>query len=214
MGFVQVRVMSGSPHAPRTPGDANMTDVQLGWLEKTAKEVPIKHFLEVGVYKGVTTTHLAKFGTVVAVDWFAGNPEWHRAPDWKAGPNELNDRLGGFLRCVQEQGVGDKITILSGKSDDVLPFLKNDTFGLVLIDANHAMDFCYRDLVNTWDSVVSGGWVFLDDFSDVTIGEQLATPCPVRLAWEKFAKERGLDMLPLYTADDGGRPKLVGIKKP
>lgn len=199
-------------HAQRFGNDRNMTDRQLWYIETLAQSALIKKFLEVGVYKGVTTTLMAQYGQVVAVDWFKGNPEFGK-DGGASGEREYMDRLGGFLHAVKDTGCWDKVTILGGKSDEVLPLLRYDRFGLVLIDANHSEEFAYRDIANCWDLIVPGGWLLLDDFSCATI-EEVVKPTVCR-AWLRFAAERKLEDSVGYTVDNDTwpNPKLVAIKK-
>jgi hypothetical protein len=163
----------------------------------------------VGVYYGTTTLLLAHYGTPVAVDWFKGNPEVGPDANSDMDGSAIPERLGGFKKALSESPVSSRVTVLTGKSDDILPLLKNDRFGLVLIDANHDTEFCYRDICNTWDLIASGGWLLLDDFSFTTIKGQSTNS--VRRAWERFDAGRGLNT---FTCDAGGGPKLVGIQKP
>jgi predicted O-methyltransferase YrrM len=195
-----------------------MHDWQLAFVEKLAMEAPRKHFLEVGVWRGQTTRCLAQNGYAVAVDTFSGSEEI-------VEPGKFNDsisqeRLSWFLQKADEEGVADRITVLVGTSDNVLPFLRYSEFGLVLIDANHATPFAYRDIKNTWPTIVPGGWLLLDDFSTADVYPSREPS--VRWAWERFAGENGLGRLPLYTNDESHYdetlvtygPKLVGIRKP
>lgn len=189
----------------RPSGDYNQSDKELAFIEKLAKEAPLKKYLEIGVYKGTTTTLLAQYGVTIAVDWFAGNPE-SNFEGWTAAEEEKSDRLQGFLKSVQRMNLLGSVVVLSGKSDDVLPFLSSNKFGLVLVDANHSEEFAYRDIANTWDTIAEGGWLLLDDFT--SFGERR-----VAEAWARFAKERGLESLVLYSIEQE-KPKLVAIQKP
>ncbi len=196
----------------------NMHDWQLAWIEKLAVEARCKHFLEVGVYRGVTTRCLAQNGYTVAVDWFAGNEEIFAPGTWKERVNI--ERVSWFLQKAEEEGVADKITVLCGKSDDVLPLLRYNEFGVVLVDANHGKAAAYQDIKNVWPTIVSGGWLLIDDFSTADSYEGRAPS--VRLAWERFARENGLEGAKLYTNDESYYdetlvtfgPKLVGVRKP
>lgn len=220
MNFTQV----GTPDKPllyvahRANDDPDcMHDWQLAWVEKLAMEASCKRFLEVGVWRGQTTRCLAQFGHVVAVDWFAGSEELYVPGSFTSKMDE--SRVAWFIRSSEEEGVAERITLLTGKSDDALPLLKNERFGIVIVDANHAEEFAYRDIVNTWKLIVPGGWLLLDDFS--TSDDYKGRGPSVRRAWERFAKENGLEGRELFTCDNGQDethaiygPKLVGVRKP
>lgn len=201
---------------------ACMRDWQMAWVEKLAEAATCRHFLEIGVYRGQTTRCLAQHGDVVAVDWFLGSEELYSPGGFSPVIQSTiakQEKAGWFKRRAKEEGVADKITVLCGKSDDVLPLLELNEFGIVLVDGNHLEDYAYRDIKNTWKLIVPGGWLLLDDFS--TADAHIGRGPHVRRAWEKFAKENGLEGLQLYTCDKGQDethaqygPKLVGIRKP
>lgn len=181
------------PHASRKGKDGMMSDRELTFIEALAEQAPLKHFLEVGVFKGTSTTMLAQIGTVVGVDWFKGIEQ----------EGDCDEMLNEFLATLEEMKVQDKVTILTGKSDDVLPILKNDKFGLVLLDASHKGEAPYLDIKNTWDLIVPGGWLLLDDWT---------TEGDIHVSWERFAEERGLKLE--LNALTETQPKLVAVQKP
>jgi predicted O-methyltransferase YrrM len=191
------------PCAKRMPGDNNMTNRQLAFIEKLARECPLKRFLEVGVYKGTTTTMLAQIGLVVGVDWFMGNPEG------MSDTEGSQVRLDGFLKTMRDMNAEDRIVLLTGKSSDILPLLKNQRFGLVLIDADHSYESALSDIRNIWPVLVPGGWVVLDDFSEVIINGKIEAT--VKQAWEQFRKDMNLGVK--VVTSDLGLPKTVAFRK-
>lgn len=197
--------------AARTPGDCNMSDRALALIEKLARDAPLCRFLEVGVFKGVTTSVLAQIGPTVAVDWFQGNPEAVRRPRLQ---NALDfvDRREGFLEALDAIGIRDRVTLVEGNSHHILPSLRGNRFGLAIVDADHSEAAAYADIRDVWPLVVPGGILVLDDYSVTEVGGRLVPD--VRLAWERFARDRGVQGLPLLTADDEARPKTVAVVRP
>lgn len=199
-------------HAARTQGDVNMSDRALSLIEKLALEAPLKRFLEVGVYKGVTTTLLSVIGPTVAVDWFIGNPEYDAVPSPR-NPADENDRLTGFLSSLDVMNVRENVTILTGSSHDVLPILKNDRYGLIIVDADHSFGSALQDIRDTWDLLVPGGYLVLDDYSVIHVGGKDVPT--VRQAWEAFVLERLNGVVPrmVCPANDGKPPKTVAAQR-
>ena len=194
----------------RARSDWNMSDRQLAFIEKTAKEAPLPRFLEIGVYHGVTTTLLAQIGIVVAVDWFEGNPEY-ASEERESTAEDLKDRLEGFLANLRLQGIRRKITTIVGRSEDALPALSAGQFGLVLVDADHSEAAAQFDMEQAWRLLVPGGWLMLDDFSHAIV--RGVDSNPVERAFVRFCLKYRAGDLSGETADELP-PKLVRIRKP
>lgn len=196
--------------AVRTPGDVNMSDRQLAFIEHLAKKAPLRRFLEIGVFKGVTTSILAQVGETVAIDWFQGNYEAARRPET---PSELEviDRRSGFLEALDSVGVRDRVTVLEGSSHDILPRLRGNRFGLAIVDADHSEAGAYADIRDTWPLVAPGGFLVLDDFSLAEVGGGFRPD--VRRAWDRFSAEMSLAGISLLTADADGPPKTIAVRR-
>jgi predicted O-methyltransferase YrrM len=211
----RIEIDYASPDRPRyalpvrTEGDVNMSDRQLAFIEKCAQLAPIHRYLEIGVYYGTTTCILAQLGSVDAVDWFRGNSE---AGLWIPTDREHTKRVDGFLSNLDRMRVRNMVTVLEGPSQEVVPHLRYERFGLALIDGDHSFKGCLSDLRNTWDLVVPGGFVLLDDYSEVIVQDGVQDD--VSRAWRAFAAERNLNGgLTFTTPDPTDRPKLVAIRK-
>ena len=190
-----------------------MSDWQLAFIETLAETAPLHRFLEVGVYKGVTTTLLSEVGPVVAADTFEGNPEFGVAPN-PYNEADVRDRRDGFLDSIHRFGKRENVTVLTGKSQDVLPLLANDRFGLILIDANHEFLHVLNDIHGAWPLLVPEGVLALDDFSSAPVGGKSTDD--VSRAWSTFVSDRLGGRSPaLLTADSVSQPpKLVAVRKP
>lgn len=212
---MEIKVLPGLvrptvPHAERSAGDVNMSDAALALIEKLAREAPIKRFLEIGVYYGVTTTLLAQLGEVVAADWFRGNVEYGEG--FVPTPQDTDRRRAGFFANISKMGVASKVTVLEGNSRETIPTVVGP-FGLVIVDGDHSFLGALADIKNVWDHIAPGGWLILDDYSSVPVdGRGQPT---VREAWEHFVATRGLPGdLTMVTTGDPGDPKTVGIRRP
>jgi hypothetical protein len=193
----------------RTENDWNMTDRQLAFIEARAREAPLQRFLEIGVYFGTTTCILAQIGNVDAVDWFRGNAE---SGLWAPLQREHSRRVDGFLSTLDRMGVRDHVRVLEGTSGDVVPHLRHEQFGLVLIDGDHSFNGALTDLRNSYDLVVPGGFLLMDDYyiAQVNFGVR----DDVRRAWRAFSAERRLNGDLKFTSPDPENHKLVAVRKP
>jgi predicted O-methyltransferase YrrM len=208
--LVNVRDRPRAAVRRRDPTDLNMTDRQLAFVESIAAVAAPRRALEVGVYFGTTTCLLAAYGPTVAVDWWKGNEEACGGV-WAPPVRERSDRLRGFLDAVDGAGVRSRVTVLTGNSHDVLPLLSNDRFGLALVDGDHSEAGAYADVRDVWPTIAPGGWLLLDDYTQVVVAGQVDNA--VQRAWERFSRERGLSG-DLWTPDPTGLPKLVAVRKP
>jgi predicted O-methyltransferase YrrM len=194
---------------PRTEGDVNMSDRQLAFIEKCAREAPVKRFLEIGAYFGTSTSIIAQVGPVTVVDWMRGNAE---AGLWMPLERDHQRRAEGLLRTLYRADVRDRVTILEGMSGEVVPHLRHERYGLALIDGDHSFSGCLTDLRNAWDLVVPGGFVLLDDYAAAPVNGEAVDD--VRRAWRAFAFERSLNGGLRFTTPDSEGPKLVAVRKP
>lgn len=140
-----------------------------------------KIVIEVGCWKGKTTTYLAKLlknnctnGVVFAVDTWLGSSEhylslredstWGIHKYMKHGKSNLYDQ---FLFNIIHEKVNDIIIPIVNTSTVAFELLlkagvKAD---LIFIDADHGEDECYKDMCMYWELLNSGGILCGDDFS-------------------------------------------------
>jgi|694.fasta_scaffold24299_12 hypothetical protein len=58
----------------------------------------------------------------------------------------------------------DKINILEGFSDDVLPTLEKETYDIIYIDGDHTAEAAFKDGVNSFPLLKTGGIMIFDDY--------------------------------------------------
>ncbi len=111
--------------------------------------------LEVGCYRGRSTSALAHAARVTVVDTFRGGGDLPAEDDIR----EMFDRNLGALRLL------DRVEVIAGDSRTVLPALKVDgrRFALALVDGDHTMEACLADIRNAWALLDEGGYLFIDD---------------------------------------------------
>ena len=93
--------------------------------------------LEVGSWLGCSAIAMAMNGAniVHSIDWHEGDPH--------TGKNET---LPQFWENVQRYNVRDKVVVHVGKSEDILPVLRDDMFDFIFIDAYHTYESCMKDI--------------------------------------------------------------------
>lgn len=58
----------------------------------------------------------------------------------------------------------DKITILKGFSDDILPTLEKESFDIIYIDGDHTAEAAFKDGVNSFPLLKKDGILIFDDY--------------------------------------------------
>lgn len=115
-------------------------------LEMLCRMIRPMRVLEVGTYTGYSAICMAKAlpegGRILTVE--------HN--------EELRERI---LRAFEEAQVAQKIELLMGEAERILPGLPPGTFDLVFLDADKASYQSYYPLVK--DLLASGGWLLADN---------------------------------------------------
>ena len=73
-----------------------------------------------------------------------------------------SDSYGRFKNNLSEYL--DKVTILKGFSDDVLPLLEKETYDIIYIDGDHTAEAAFKDGVNSFPLLKKGGIMIFDDY--------------------------------------------------
>lgn len=129
-----------------------MFRADLDALRWYAQHTPPGDILEVGSFKGLSTSVLATVGPhVTCIDPFLGGED---LPD--------HDSYAEFEQNMKACGVWDRLTVYRARSGDVLPGLIRE-YRLVLIDGSHEYPNVLADLARAKDLVVPGGVLLFDD---------------------------------------------------
>jgi len=177
------RLYSESPYAGLDL-DAHPDDLQ-GWnsyvnvFRDTIEAVQPRRIVEVGVWKGTASIHMAKIVQelglrceIVCVDTWLGSPEHFLADHGGERYRSLRLRNGypqlfyTFLANVVRQGVSDYVVPLPCTSESAAVVLRK--LGLqadmVHIDAAHEYEPALRDFHAYWDLLSSRGVLVGDDY--------------------------------------------------
>ncbi len=184
---------------------------QWGSFVKLLREAPSKIFIDVGVWKGQSSVHVALLiqrekmdGCVISVDTFLGSPE-----NWSAN-HELFERHMGrpdlfqtFIENVYYNRVTDVVVPMPQTSLLAANIMRNRGImaGMIHIDASHAYDDVIRDCVAYWPLVEPGGYMVGDDYGK-------GHPGVVKAA-DEFAAKLGLQAFDRGAEMVGAKAKMT-----
>lgn len=162
----------------------------LGWhgkhplLTKLAPQASPPVVIDVGVWKGQSTIHLASVmnaagvdGCVVAVDTFLGSSEHWTATGPKSdlsNPTYVFSRRHGmpdlyeqFMCNVWHAGVAANVVPLPQTSTTAAMILRRFKIsaGMIHIDASHTYDDVVKDIAAYWPLLARGGYFVGDDYN-------------------------------------------------
>jgi len=155
----------GTDH-PRFYSDIEgwMLDGDLEALGKLChRTVDIPHpILEIGSFCGLSAAVLSECGAhLVCIDPFLGGED---LPD--------RDTSAIFVDNMRRLGRLGNITILRGRSEDVLPLLSAMRFRLIFIDGSHEFESVKSDISMALSLLADGGIIVLDDIFWGANGDQ------------------------------------------
>ena len=136
---------------------------------------PPRRILEIGSWEGRSACwFLERFpeASITCVDTFEGSPEH------VAAGLDIAATKSRFLKNTAR--FGDRVTLLEGKSSEMLFGLQPGSFECVYVDASHTEDDTLTDLVLAFLLLAPGGVLLVDDYA------QPAFP-GVKRAVDKFA---------------------------
>jgi predicted O-methyltransferase YrrM len=127
-----------------------------------------KVVLEVGSLFGACTVGMAQVAEMVyALDWHRGDV-WH-------GNEGQGDSLGVFMAYLERHKVRDKVVPLVGRSAQVLPTLRRESFDLVFIDGDHSYEGVRYDIEHALPLLRPDGVMVLHDYDrEARLGPEYA----------------------------------------
>jgi predicted O-methyltransferase YrrM len=140
-----------------------MSDKEMHVLYETAYTVPAElgFALEIGCWKGRSTSAFALAGPVICIDHFRGSEE-----HTKNGPV---DTFPTFVKNMESVGLMPNCIIMRESSDDALPKLSGTKVRIALIDGGHDTGQVARDLDSVWNLLAPEGFMFVDDYNWPTV---------------------------------------------
>ncbi len=147
--------------------------------------------LEVGCYKGLSTSALTLEGVTFCVDHFRGGTQ--------DIPHEFV--LPDFIHNLERLGRVPYTVIFPMESSVALTILRSLSikFRAILLDADHSEEAVASDLAGVWPMLDSGGVLMVDDYGGGFTG--------VTHALDRFLADRGLSIDKFFS-------KLVRVRKP
>lgn len=178
------------PHAPFLPQSQGwMFPEELEFLYERASSGGYGGLLEIGCWKGLSTSAIAQGGYTVCIDPFL---------PW--GPSETGT-FGEFIANMKEMHLLGRLTILKGRSREILPFL-TPGYRLILVDGCHDYEDVLFDLLHSWALLERGGVLAIDDYG---ISDWPGV--------KKAADEMMKVLENRYVLSDAGRGKLFYLVK-
>jgi hypothetical protein len=195
------------------PGDLQGWNSYNNVFADVIAEVRPRRMIEVGVWKGTATIHMARTAMqlgldceLIAIDTWLGSPEHFLGKDRENAYESLRVKNGfpqiyhTFISNVIRAGLVDRIVPLPLASESAAVVLaaldlKAD---LIHVDAAHEYEPVLRDYRQYWDLLSDRG---------VLIGDDYAVKPGVTRASDEFAAEVGRELC-------GFRPKCVIARSP
>jgi hypothetical protein len=136
------------------PIPTDLTRPEADFLEGMATG---KFVLEIGGGRGFSTIFLARSAKhVYMVDWHLGTPS-PESGDLALSP--MSGSLGQLYMHLELNNVLAKVTSLVGQTDQVLPLLRDQLFGLVVVDGSPLAHHRLVDLIQAWRLVTPYGTI-------------------------------------------------------
>lgn len=133
------------------------------WFAESITAAPIR-CLEIGSWQGGSATWLLdkvvapRGGSLTCIDTFEGSSE-HAA--WIGTLGETIEQI--FDRNIARTGHAAQCHKLIGRSQDVLPWLRDERFDFIYVDGAHEAKYVIQDAVLSWPLVRPGGFLLFDD---------------------------------------------------
>lgn len=133
------------------------------WLRQHARD---KFVVEVGSWHGFSACLFATVAAqVVSIDPHQGD-RWHLKPE-----DETWLSLEPFLGNLVREGALGKVIPVIGRSEVVLPMLREDWFHLAFIDGDHSYEAVASDAMLVESLIVPGGLIVFHDYEEFGVGD-------------------------------------------
>jgi predicted O-methyltransferase YrrM len=140
-------------------------------LYELARNIEQGNILDVGVGQGATTIAFAlglRFGHVYAVDQFVQTRTGPHRYSAKSNPlDAVRRNVAVFRSHLDEYGVGDRVSVFVGTTDEVAHQVTCRRVEILSIDVDGHID---RDLGHFYDMVKPDGYIVIDDYRDAING--------------------------------------------
>lgn len=151
------------PHPIPPEVEGWLFSYEVKWLYETAIRLKAENvtgdLLEIGSYKGLSTSALAQAGRLTCVDTFKGGEDLPTI-----------DTLSIFLDNLTKMGISPRVIV--GRSQTVLPKLARKTslkWRLILVDGSHLYENALADIRNGWRMLSEGGVLAVDDDNEPSV---------------------------------------------
>ncbi|MEO0794051.1 MAG: class I SAM-dependent methyltransferase [Verrucomicrobiota bacterium] len=134
------------------------------WVNLLDQYKPRK-FAEVGVWKGEFAETILK--ECPYIEEYTMIDPWAHLPDWNKPFNKSTKDFTSIYEEAMERTkfASDRVTVLRGRTKDVIHEIKDQSLDFVYIDGDHTLRGIAIDLIQLYPKVKKEGIVAGDDFS-------------------------------------------------
>ena len=145
-------------YLPQSEGWMPRWDLDFLYENATHISEDLGPLLEVGSYRGLSASALTLAGMTFCVDSWMNDPE----------SGTMVDYFPDFETNMRNTGRWNQVVVLRGDSRHILPYLRDNSFRLVLVDANHTYDYVRSDLKESMRILHPGGMLVIDDIQNTS----------------------------------------------
>lgn len=123
-----------------------------------------KTVAEVGVWKGDFAEHI--LGSCSSVEKYYMIDPWASLPDWNKPANVSSEKFEHiYAEAIAKVAfASEKVTVLRGKTKDVIPEIPDNSLDFVYVDGDHTLRGITIDLIKLFPKVKENGFIAGDDF--------------------------------------------------
>ena len=129
------------------------------WVRHEYERYGELRILEIGSYQGQSTSLLAQFGTVIAIDLFGNVDRGDKENYEHIGTGHFKEFISNMIRLR----LIDKVFPIVSTSE-VLNQMPNMGFDIIYIDGSHYKEDVQKDINNSFRHLKDSGLMILDDF--------------------------------------------------
>jgi hypothetical protein len=134
------------------------------WIE-FINSSDISSMIEIGVFRGEFAAEILKQCGGVR-EYYMLDP-WRHLEDWNKPANFSDEEFDSFYsETIQKTDfASEKISILRGKTTEVLDQIEDDHLDFAYVDGDHTLKGITIDLIRVYPKIRDGGYIGGDDFS-------------------------------------------------
>ena len=132
---------------------------------KITNLMEFRRIVEIGVYRAEFAAHI--LNNCDCINEYIMVDPWRRLPDWHKPANTSDARFESFYKeaMARTSFAKDKITVLRGRTIDVVAEIEDESIDFVYVDGDHSLRGIAIDLISAYPKVKLNGIIGGDDFT-------------------------------------------------